>query len=620
MIVRKDQRSPPPATERPRLKREDVLLAALLVAGTLLVYAQVWGFGFINVDDHAYVSRNVYVREGLTLHSVAWALTAVHDCNWIPLTWLSLMLDTELYGGRPGGYHLTNVLLHVASVVVLFATLVSATGSRARSAFVAALFALHPLHVESVAWVAERKDVLSTLFGFLSLFAYVRYGRTAGRLSMTLSFTFFVCSLLSKQTLVTLPFVFLLLDYWPLRRVQVAGDSRNRRRNTARLLVEKSPFFAASAAFSMIAVVTQSTGGAMTMRFPLSIRLMNAFVVYAAYLGKALYPQNLAFYYPHPGVRLSWMLAAAAAGLLLVITMLAIVWIRRFPFVFVGWFWYLGTLVPTIGLMQIGIQQMADRYTYFPLVGIYLAVAWLGSELVPAGVLRARVLPLTAILVVLFLAATTFSQASYWHDSVTLLRHSMESTPESSHAHELLGDALLAEGDVAGGVEELEKAIKLSSPYGPPHYLLGAGLERLGRLAEAAEQYQTALSIDEGLPQAHNRLGALLIGQGRFEEAARQLARARELDDSSAATHANLSLLSLKTGNNAEAIAQAQRALELDPELLVCHEYLGLAFRVQGQLDEAIRQFQQVLVVSPDYSTARDELTRTQAMKAGKHH
>jgi protein O-mannosyl-transferase len=518
MNLRKVRSATPPAPAPKR--RGDFLLPALLVAATLLVYAQVWEFGFITVDDHAYASRNVYVQAGLTRDSVTWAWTAVHDCNWIPLTWLSLMLDTAIYGFRPAGYHITNVLLHAASVVVLFTTLVRATGYRARSAFVAALFALHPLHVESVAWIAERKDVLSTLLGLLSLLMYVRYATGGRGRNLAVSWLFYVASLLSKQTLVTLPFVFLLLDYWPLgrlapaedasQRARTAGQPADSHRNGVWLVIEKLPFFAAAGLFSLIALVTQTSGGAMTVQFPLRVRVLNAFVVYVAYLVKACYPQNLAFYYPHPGVQLSVALAGVSAGLLLAMTAAAIVWRRRFPFLFVGWFWYLGTLVPTIGIVQIGIQQMADRYTYFPLIGIYLALAWTGPLLVPAGLLRTRVLPIAATAILVLLAATTFSQVSYWHDSVSLLRHSMDCTPESSHAHELLGDALMAEGDVTGGIDEIQRAIRMAAPYAPLHASLGVAFEILGRTDDAVKEYETTLAIDPHFPNARKRIDSIL--------------------------------------------------------------------------------------------------------------
>ena len=342
------------------------------------------------------------------------------------------------------------------------------------------------------------------------------------------------------------------------------------------------PFFTASAVFSVIALATQSTGGAMAVQFPFAVRVGNAIVAYVAYLAKTVYPLNLAFYYPHPGIQISCVLVGASAVLLLAITTATIVWVRRYPFLFVGWFWYLGTLVPTIGLVQIGIQQMADRYTYFPLIGIFIAFAWLVSNLVPAGVLRDRVLPATALAGLLLLAATTFSQVSYWHDSVTLLQHSMDCTPESSHAHELLGEAMLAEGMVGEGIGELQAAIKMAAPYAPLHYELAGGFERLGRLDDALAEYRAALAIDEQLPEAQSRIGAILTARGALPEARRHLDRALKIDPRCATAHANLAQLLLKTGDNANAIDHARQALQLNPDLVVCHEYLGKALSPRG--------------------------------------
>jgi protein O-mannosyl-transferase len=634
MRARKTSRSSSANTPRAPEARWDILLGGLLVLVTLLVYAQVWNFGFITVDDPVYVPQNPFVQAGITRQSLIWSVSAVHDCNWIPLTWLSLMLDTEIYGGWAGGYHLTNVLLHAASAVVLFLALKLATGRRLQSAFVAALFALHPLHVESVAWVAERKDVLSTLFGLLSLFTYLRYAKAGRRRAYVVSFLLFLCSLLSKQALVTLPFVFLLLDFWPLGRWAVSEkaarvapsrrvDDPQRGQGVQsglplgkwRLVIEKAPFFLASAVFSAIAVATQSAGGAMAVRFPFVVRLGNAIVAYVAYLQKTVYPLDLAFYYPHPGARISWILVAGCAAILLAISAATVVWIRRYPFLFVGWFWYLGTLLPTIGLVQIGVQQMADRYTYFPLIGVFIAFAWLIPQLVPDGVLRTRVFPLTAVASLALLAATAFSQVSYWHDSVTLLQHSISCTPDSSHAHELLGGALIAEGQVSDGVDELQIAIKTAAPYAPLHYELAGGFERFGRLDDALREYRAALAIDERLPEAHSRIGAILTARGQIPEARQHLNRAVEIDPSCATAHANLAQLLLKTGDNSGAIDHAQRALGLNPELIVCYEYLGTAFRTQGRLDEAIDQFEKWVALSPDDQSAREELARTLALK-----
>jgi tetratricopeptide (TPR) repeat protein len=643
MKHRKDQRTTSSPAPPSRESRRDLLLAVLLFAGTLLVYAQVWGFGFVTVDDSLYVTGNPYVQAGLTPRSLIWSFTNFDDSNWIPLTWLSLMLDTDLYGVRPGGYHLTNVLLHAANAVLLFLALARATRNGPRSAFVAALFALHPLHVESVAWVAERKDVLSTLFGLLSLLAYVRYATGAGRRNLAASLLFFVGSLLSKQTLVTLPFVFLLLDFWPLGRLsldknlslQPAKPSRSVRgvgpiapkrddrdfsgehRSALRLVVEKVPFFAASVAFSAIILLAQTHGGAvMAIKgFSFAARCMNAVFVYAAYLRKTLFPQDLAVYYPHPHENISWFVIALAAALLLAITAAAIICIRRFPFLFVGWFWYLGTLVPMIGLVQIGSQQMADRYTYFPLIGVFLAVTWLVPELVPAGVLRARVLPAAALASVVLLAATTFSQISYWHDSVTLLRHSMECTPDNSVAHEFLGSAYISEGALSEGVEELEKAIRLAPAYAPLHSDLGSALQQLGRLDEAAAQYRESLALEERSPEVHTNLGLILFKRRQFEDAKAHYRRAIEIDPNFVPAHIDLAALCLETDDYAGAIAQSERALQLNRGLMASQVCIALALRGQGRLDEAIQRLRHLVEIAHDDPLPRVELARTLAMK-----
>lgn len=627
MNRRKDRRPParptPPSPATPELrgeKRRDLWLGVLLFASTVLVYAQVWNFEFVTVDDSLYVTQIPYAQDGLTLRNLRWCLTSIHDSNWIPLTRLSLMLDSLIYGLRPGGYHLTNVLLHAANTVLLFVVLVVATGARGRSAFVAALFALHPLHVESVAWVAERKDVLSIFFGLLSILAYVRYAKGAGstRWSFAAALFWFVLSLLSKQTLVTLPFLLLLLDFWPLGRLNL-WEQASSRSVIARLLLEKIPFFAASVAFSAAAAMAQAQSGAMLSlnRFPLSVRWGNAVLTYVAYLWKTVYPQNLAVYYPHPGNALDWTAVGLAAGLLLAVSVAAVMGIRRYPFLFVGWCWYLGTLFPLIGIVQIGSQQMADRYTYFPLIGIFLAIAWLVPEFVPEGPLRNRVLPAAAIACVALFAATTFSQISYWHDSVTLMRHSMDSTPDNSVAHEFLGGALLADGSYSESVTESEAAIRLSPQFAPLYVQLAAALEHLGRLDEAAEKYRAALAIDGGLLQARNQLGALLFKSGKYAEAKEQFRKELELDDHFALAHVNLALVALQTEDFAEAIAHGEKALELDPSLVVCHHYVALALRGQRRYDEAIGRLRHLLEITPDDELARQELAETQAMRTG---
>jgi tetratricopeptide (TPR) repeat protein len=615
-------------------RRTGLFYCVLLVAGTFAVYSQAAGLSFISIDDPVYASHNPEVQAGLSFEGLRWSLD-VHDYNWIPLTWWSLMLDSNLFGIGPSGYHITNVLLHVANTLLLFATLTAATGNMSRSAFVAALFAIHPLHVESVAWVAERKDVLSVFFGLLSLRAYVGYAKKGHASRLIGSFLLFICSLLAKPTLVTLPFVFLLLDYWPLARLDrgaliggsasVASAKRLRQggpigrdpektaggwlnRSVLSRTAEKIPFFAGSAAFSAVALYSQSSGGAMKAHFSFSTRCGNAIVSYLTYLEKAAYPVNLAVFYPHPNLNLALTSVTLAAVILLAITVTAIASIRRFPFWFVGWFWYLGTLVPMIGLVQVGVQQMADRYSYFPLIGIFLAITWLVPELARAGIVRERILPLTAFAAVLLYSALAFGQVSYWRDSVTLLRHAQSCTPENVTIHSCLGAALIQAGKPAEAVAEFQTAIRLA----PRDTILCNGLAAsyllLGRKDDALTQYRHAITIDPGSVEALIGMASILIEGGQLEEARRLLERALALDPGNALIYCNLASLSVKSADFPRALSYADQGLARNPQLYVCDFYAAQALRGQGRLDEAIRRLERFLEFAPGDAVAEREL------------
>jgi|HubBroStandDraft_6_1064221.scaffolds.fasta_scaffold01769_5 cytochrome c-type biogenesis protein CcmH/NrfG len=592
--------------------RRPLALAAAIIAATLLVYAQAWRFGFVLIDDPTYVSENPHVRGGLTLANIAWSFTTFHDGNWIPFTWLSLMLDTSLFGLQATGYHSTNVVLHVANTTLLFWFLVRATGNQLRSACVAALFALHPLHVESVAWITERKDVLSTLFVLLALSTYVSYVKRRGAWKFAACLVCFAASLLSKQTLVTLPFVLLLLDFWPLGRF---AEQSSR----ARVLLEKSPFLAISAAFSAITIVAQQSGHnvASLTDFPLRTRCLNALVVYAEYFLKTFFPYHLAVFYPYPGERYFWAAVGGAALLLAAISTAALVCVRRYPFLFVGWAWFLGTLVPMIGIVQVGRQQMADRYTYFPLIGLFLAVVWLCAELVPNSALRARTLATAAVVVLAALAVAAFVQAGYWHDSVSLFRHALGCDENNPVAASALGSTLGAEGQATEGLALLELAVKLAPKDAESRFNLAVGLEKLGRIDAAIEQYQAALALDDWDARSHNNLGLLLWKRHDYQQAKQHFLRAIEIDQDHVSTYENLGALCGEMGDFAGSITYNERALQLDPTLLICHYNIGLALRAQGRLDEAIGQFRYLLSVSPGDADARRELDRTQAMPHG---
>lgn len=610
----KHRRSLPTLTERWRKLRRLALLAVLLAAAVGAVYAQVWRFDFVLLDDPMYVSSNLRVQAGLNWQNIVWSFDGIHVANWTPLTWLSLMLDTDLWGPGAAGYHATNVLLHVVNTLLVFAFLMQATGRPLPSACAAALFGLHPLRVESVAWIAERKDVLSALFGLLALVAYVDYATRGRRSTYFASLGCFACSLLSKQTLVTLPFVFLLLDFWPLGRIDGVAKVR-----WTRLLVEKAPFFALSVAFCGVALLAQAEGRAVKSfaAIPLTARIANGVVVYATYLGQTVYPHNLAVYYPHPGERLAWGTVCGAAGLLIAVSGAALFALRRYPFLFVGWCWYLGTLVPLIGIVQVGDQQMADRYTYFPSIGLFLAATWLAAELTPAGPLRARLLPAAAVICLAVLAAATFVQVGYWRDSVSLFRHAHECAADNPLARSALGYALLLRGETKEGVALLESAVQMAPPDGQTEYNLAVGLQAVGRADEAAQHYRAALAINEADADAQTNLGVLLCERHQYAEAKKHFLRAVAANGEHVEACVNLGMLGLETGEFGEAIQYSQRALALDPRRIDCHQTIALALRAQGRLDEAIQRLEYVLTVAPGNADARRELARTRAMQRG---
>jgi protein O-mannosyl-transferase len=614
--------------------RRAVGLPFLLAISTVLVYAQACWFGSVSMDDSTYVTSNANVQEGLTWRNVEWSFTTLCEGNWLPLTWLSLMADRDLFGAHLGGFHLTNIVLHTLNTLLLFVFLARATGQRAPSALVSALFALHPLHVESVAWIAERKDVLSSFFGLLSLLAYLRYATRGSRWSLLGCFLLFVCSLMAKQTLVTLPFVFLLLDYWPFDRIRRSEEptpardleqperaASSARRSVFRvsgiwLLVEKIPFLLVSAAVSAVVVAAQSRVGAVRNLaiFPLWVRLANAAVAYVAYLGKAFFPHNLAIYYPHPGLQLSGSDVSAAAAILAAVTVCAMIWWRRHPYLLVGWAWYLGTLVPMIGIVQVGSQQMADRYTYFPLIGLFIALVWtvrsLVSPFAPAGSLRAGLVRAAAISIVVVLAVTTCVQIGYWRDFVTLCTHALSSTADSAFMENQLGGALLQQGRAREALEHLELAARSDPAMRQPQYNLGIAFAQLGRFDQAVVHLRAALAINDGYSAAHYQLGLVENELGHYAEAQEHLRRTIEIDPELVDAHVNLAVACLKSGDNAGAISSARRALELQPGLTNCHRIIAQALDRQGRSREAIGELQDALRRFPNDAGLHDELAR----------
>lgn len=529
-----------------RSRFRDTLVILGLVSAVLVIYGQTGGYDFISYDDRSYVTNNAAIRNGVTWESLRWAFTSTDGSNWHPLTWVSYMADYRFFGLHPRGYHLVNVVLHAANTVLVFWVLRTMTGAMWPGAFVAALFGVHPLHVESVAWVAERKDVLSTLCWLLTMWAYARYAEYK-RLGWYLAaLGLFALGLMAKPMLVTLPFVLLLLDWWPLRR-GVFSSGEPPREPLGRLVLEKVPFMALAAASSALTFIAQSSGGAVATleRFPLDVRLMNAVVSYVAYLQKTVWPVGLSVHYPHPGSALSAWRVLAAAIILLAVTAAAIRWWRSRPCVAVGWLWYLGMLVPVIGLVQVGDQAMADRYTYVPLIGVFIAVAW-GARDLAARWRRARwAMPWLATVVVMVFTVAAWNQARYWRDSLTLYEHAVSVVE---------GDPLL-------------------------HYNLANELRERGRFAEAARHYEDAVRFDPNHAAAHTNLGPILAQQGRFDDAIAHYTAALRINPDLAEAHNNLGMLLAEQGNIEEAIPHFQEAVRIKPEMEAARRNLDVAQR-----------------------------------------
>ncbi len=534
-----------------------------LVALVALAYESVRRYGFLRFDDPLYVSENPHIAHGLTWGAVRWALTSGYAANWHPLTWVSHMLDIQLFGMDAGAHHVTNVLLHLGSTLLLFGVLLRMTGAVWRSAFVAGLFGVHPVHVESVAWVAERKDVLSALFWMLTLWAYVGYARQRRLGRYLLVVALFALGLMAKPMVVTLPFALLLLDFWPLRRLSSLGGEQS----TRALIIEKIPLFALSVASSVITFLVQREGGTVAAGEHLSLatRVENAVTAYVSYLGKALWPSHLAAYYPYP--RAFSLAAVAASALLLVAVSAGVVrFARRYPYLPVGWFWFLGTLVPTIGLVQVGTQAMADRYTYLPLIGIFIIIAWGVADLASRWPVRRSAVAAVAGAVLLGCTLASRAQVRYWQTDKMLWAHALDVTTDNYGAQSYLANALAAEGDLAGAIAHNVEAIRILPEFAEAHNNLGPVLARAGRLDEAIAEFTEAIRLHPKYPDAHSNLGLALASQGKLEEAVSHYREAIRLDADHARAHANLGVAYQRLGRTADAIRELEVAATLNPD------------------------------------------------------
>jgi tetratricopeptide (TPR) repeat protein len=543
-----------------------------LVITTLSVYWQVKNHAFVNYDDESYVTANIYVLKGLTLKGVTWSLTAAHASNWHPITWLSHMTDSQLYGMNAGMHHLTNVLFHIINTLLLFLVFRRMTGDIWRSGFVAALFALHPVHVESVAWVSERKDVLSAFFWMLTMWSYARYVERSELNRYLLVLMFFMLGLMAKPMIVTLPFVLLLLDYWPLKRFQSGqsgyGDNSQQRPIALGLIWEKMPFFILSAASSVATYLVQQSGEAVRNldAFPFQDRIGNAMVSYSSYIGKMIWPINLAVFYPFPETIPLWQ--AAGAGVLLAsVTVLVFRAACSKPYLAVGWLWYIGTLVPVIGLVQVGSQSMADRYTYIPLIGLFIIVVW-GLSDISAKWRGQRVIPaiFSSVVLISFMICAWF-QVRHWQNGITLFTHVLNVTQNNDIAHGELGYALNRHGKYDEAITNYSKALQINPDYKEAHNNLADTLARQGNFIDAIYHYNQALRIDPHYVGSHNNLGNVLARQGNFKDAVYHYKQALKGNSKYAGAYYNLGKIFTNQGKIEDAILNYQKALQFSPNM-----------------------------------------------------
>jgi len=564
-----------------------VLISLGLLTLVWLVFGRTLYHGFVNYDDPAYVYDNPIVSSGVTLEGIKAAFTHAHARNWHPLTTLSHMIDCQFFGLAAGGHHLTSVLLHSATVVLLFLLLRQMMGSLWRSAFVAAIFAIHPLRVESVAWVAERKDVLSGLCFVLTLGAYARYvrKRTIARYFMVM--LCLALGLMSKPMLVTLPLVLLLLDYWPLGRFAQSGSGRSQSRPIIPLLIEKVPLLALSAASCLVTFLVQKSGGAQTEPLPLTWRLGNALIAYVTYIGQMIWPMNLAPIYPHPEGLLSAWLVASALVLLVVVTTLAFVRRRKNPYLLTGWLWYLGMLVPVIGIVQVGAQGWADRYTYLPQIGLYVVLTWIMADVTAGWRYRRELLGAGSALVLAALGWTAWVQTSLWRDSETLWTHTLAVTANNEVAYINLGEVLDRRGELDEALSYYEKALAIRSHKRTSHYdfllalthaNLGTTLRRKGLLDDAISHYQQAVELQPDYIEGYFGLGGALTEKGQFDDAIDVFRKAVTLQPDYAEAYVGWGTALLRKNREAEAIVQYQRALEIAPQSLVALNNLAWLF------------------------------------------
>jgi len=601
-------------------RRKLVLLALALAIGTLLLYAPALRNGFVSLDDTDHVTQNIHVQQGLSLANVKWAFGAGNSGpNWHPLTWISHMLDVDWYGGNAAGHHFTNIFLHALDVATLFLLLALATGETMRSAVVAALFAVHPLNVEAVAWVAERKSVLCVLFFFLTMGAYVWYAKRPGVGRYLVVGTCFALALLSKVMVVTLPFALLLLDYWPLNRIgrkEAENDLTAQGESLWMLILEKVPLLLMSVGASGMTLYIHHREHELASGLPHTWLLKNGVYSYVAYLGKAILPVRLGAFYPHPENSLSWPILILCALVLLGIT--ALIWRKRTKkYLIVGWLWYLGTMFPMVGFIQSGRQGMADRYMYIPMIGLFIGAVWLIADLSVEKSWNPAVASLLALLVIAPCAYLTEVQIGYWRDSYTLFAQTLAVTSRNGMAENSFGSELMEHGQVEAATQHFEAAVKYSPDLGSAHYNLAISRQRANRAAEAEQEYRTALTLMVDpieLAQAHNNLGMLYLGMRSYQAALPEFNAAIKLNEYESNSYVGRGSIEMQQFDYENAALDFARAAQLVPSPQTYY-WLGRALEAKGDTKGATGAYTAALRLAPGFQEAK---TRLDALQPGK--
>jgi len=623
-----------------------VLICLALAVLTVITFWQLKDCGFINFDDDIYVYENAYVQSGLNWNSIKRTFSselAEKTGHWHPVTWLSLMLDYQIFGLNPRGYHLINLLFHVINTVLLFLIFHRMTKTLWQSAFVATLFAIHPMHVESVAWIAERKDVLSTFFWMLTMGAYVFYVEKRELKRYFLVLLFFILGLMAKPMLVTLPFVLLLLDYWPLQRFQeikpahniqtevfksVSSDKqkeKSKKKHAMKgsleakkpadpeykraliypLLQEKIPLFVLVILSSIVTYIAQQKGGAVQSidAFPLGVRIGNAFVSYITYIAKMIWPSNLAVFYPHPG---SWPLWQVLGSILLLVAVTLAVFrmAKRFPYLATGWLWYTGTLVPVIGIVQVGGQVMADRFTYIPLIGLFIMAAWGVPDLLKKWSYRKEVLLASSAASILCLSVITWTQVGYWQNRIALFDHTLKVTGYNWLVYNNRGVAYNGLGNYRQAIEDYGRAIEIKPDYAEAHYNRGNAYNGLGNYRQAIQDYNKAIEINPGYAGAYNNRGVAYNGLGNYRQAIENYGRAIEIKAGYAEAYINRGVAYNGLGNYRQAIEDLNRAIEIEPRYAEAYINRGVAYNNLGNYRQAVDDYGRAIEIKPGYAKA----------------